>query len=77
MEDFAIKFQDGPLKDGRNGLTVEEVIVEVIKRISLYNSKVPCRENVQAIFGLNDALHYLNERTEDREERRVEGTYEI
>lgn len=77
MEEFAIKFQDGPLKDGRNGLTVEEVIVEIIKRISLYNSKVPCRENVQAIFGLNDALYCLNERTEDRKKRGVEGTYEV
>lgn len=77
MEEFAIKFQDGPLKDGRNGLTVEEAIAEVAKRIWLYNSKVPCKENEQAIIALNDALYYLEQRTKDRKERGVEGTYEV
>lgn len=77
MEEFTIKFQDGFLKDGRNGLTVEEAIAEVAKRISLYNSKVPCRENIQAILALNDALYYLEQRTKDREKRGVEGTYEV
>lgn len=77
MEEFAIKFQDGLLKDGRNGLTVEEAIAEVAKRIWLYNSKVPCKENEQAIVALNDALYYLEQRTEDRKKRGVEGTYEV
>lgn len=77
MEDFAIKFQDGLLKDGRNGLTVEEAIAQVAKRIWLYNSRVPCKENAQAISALNDALYYLEQRTKDREKRGVEGTYEV
>lgn len=77
MEEYAIKFQDGPLKDGRNGLTVEEVIMEIVKRISLYNSKVPCRENIYALEYLNSALNSLEARTEDRKERGVEGTYEV
>ena len=77
MEEFAIKFQDGLLKDGRNGLTVEEAIAEVAKRIWLYNSKVPCKENEQAIVALNDALYYLEQRTKDRKERGVEGTNEV
>ena len=76
MEEYAIKFQDGLLKDGRNGLTVEEAITEIIKRISLYNSKVPCRENIYAIEHLNSALDNLEARTKDREDRGVEGTYE-
>ena len=77
MEEFAIKFQDGLLKDGRNGLTIEEAIAEVAKRIWLYNSKVPCKENEQAIVALNDALYYLEQRTKDRKERGVEGTHEV
>lgn len=77
MEEYTIKFQDGPLKNGRNGLTVEEVIIEIIKRISLYNSKVPCRENIYAMEWLNSALDNLNARTEDREKRGVEGTYKV
>lgn len=77
MEEFTIKFQDGPLKDGRNGLTVEEVITEIVKRISFYNSKVPCRENIYALEYLNSALGSLEARTKDREERGVEGTHEV
>lgn len=77
MEEFAIKFQDGSLKDGRNGLTVEEVVTEVIKRVSLYNSKVPCKENIYALEYLNLALGNLEARTEDRKERGVEETYEV
>ena len=77
MEEYAIKFQDGPLKDGRNGLTVEEAITEIIKRISLYNSKVPCTENIYALEYLNSALGNLEARTKDREKRGVEGTYEV
>lgn len=77
MEEFAIKFQDGPLKDGRNGITVEEAITEIIKRISLYNSKVPCTENIYALEYLNSALGNLEARTKDREKRGVEGTYEV
>ena len=77
MEEYAIKFQDGLLKDGRNGLTVEEAIAQVAKRIWFYNSKVPCKENEQAIVALNDALYCLEKRTKDREKRGVEGTYEV
>ena len=77
MEEYSIKFQDGPLKDGRNGLTVEEVVTEVIKRVSLYNSKVPCKENIYALEYLNLALGNLEARTKDRKERGVEGTLEI
>ena len=77
MEEFTIKFQDGPIKDGRNGITVEEAITEIIKRISLYNSKVPCAENIHALEYLNLALGNLEDRTKDREKRDVEGTYEI
>ena len=77
MEEFAIKFQDGLLKDGRNGLTVEEVVTEVIKRVSLYNSKVPCKENIYALEYLNLALGNLEDRAEDRKECGVEGTDEV
>lgn len=77
MKEFEIKFQDGSLEDGRNGLTVEEVVTEVIKRVSLYNSKVPCKENIYALEYLNLALGNLVARTEDCKERGVDGTYEV
>ena len=40
MEEYAIKFQDGPLKDGRNGLTVEEAITEACIQLGLASTDV-------------------------------------
>lgn len=77
MEEFAIKFQDGPLKDGRNGLQVEEALQQCVERLNKYQSKVPCRENAIAITHIETAILWLNKRTEDRERRGVEGTHEV
>lgn len=77
MEEFAIKFQDGPLEDGRNGLTVEEALMQCIQRLSLLNSKVPCPENCYSMMSIQRAITELEERTRDREKRGVEGTDEV
>lgn len=58
----------------KDGMTIEEVIKAVIKRISLYNSEVPSRYNALAIMNLNSALAELEARTVDRTARGVEGT---
>lgn len=60
--------------ESKDGMTVEEVLKECIKRISLYNSEVPCRENSLAITNMEQALMWLEHRAKDREERGVEGT---
>lgn len=60
--------------ENTNGVTVEDVIEAAIRRISLYNSKVPSRYNVMAMMDLNSALEELNARTVDRTARGVEGT---
>ena len=60
--------------ENKDGMTVEEVIEAVIKRISLYNSEVPSRYNAMAIMNLNSALAELEARTVDRIARGVEGT---
>lgn len=62
--------------ENTNGMTIEEVIEAVIRRISLYNSTVPSRYNAMAIMNLNSALEELNARTMDRTARGVEGTLE-
>ena len=77
MEEYSIKFQDGSLKDGRNGLQVEEALQQCVERLNQYQSKVPCRENAIAITHIETAVLWLNKRTKDREKRGVEGTYEI
>lgn len=79
---LTIKWQDGPLGRGEdrkepNGAFVETVIDAAKKRIESYqNSKFKCRENALAIAKLEDALHWLNSRTQRREQEGVEGTHE-
>lgn len=78
-----IQWQDGPLGNGidqpraePNGAFVEGVIQVAIGRLKFYNSgKFPCRKNSLAITHLEEALHWLEARTRDREERKVEGTH--
>jgi hypothetical protein len=76
-----ISWQNGPL--GRdadriepNGAFVETVIAAALQRIEFYNSgKFACRENSLAITKLEEALHWLNARTNRREKQGVEGTH--
>ena len=78
-----IDWQDGPLAvDGvrrePNGAFVEGVIKAAIDRLEFYNSgKFRCRENSLAITHLEEALHWCNHRTAQREARGVEGTHQI
>jgi len=76
-----IKWQEGPLNiDGvrrePNGAFVEDVIKAAVGRLKHYQaSKFVCRENALAITKLEEALHWLDHRTKDREDRGVEGTH--
>lgn len=76
-----VVWQNGPLNvDGikrePNGAFVETVIAIAVDRLYYYQeSKFKCRENALAITKLEEALHWLNHRTADREKRGVEGTH--
>lgn len=81
---IAIAWQNGPLAvDGMrrppNGAFVEDVIAIALGRINFYQKggggKFACRENALAITKLEEALHWLDHRTRDREARAVEGTH--
>jgi hypothetical protein len=78
-----IEWQNGPLGRGveriePNGAFVEGVIAAALDRIQYYqDSKFKCRENALAITKLEEALHWLNHRTQDRERRVVEGTHGV
>ena len=78
-----IRWQDGPLGRGPdrlapNGAFVEGVIAAALGRLWFYQKEMDgrfsCRENSIAIMKLEEALHWLNARTADREARDVEGT---
>jgi hypothetical protein len=76
-----IRWQKGPLGRGTdraepNGAFVETVLEAARQRIVFYNgSKFRCRENSLAITHIEEALHWLKARTEEREARGVEGTH--
>ncbi len=80
-----ITWQDGPLGRGAdrkkpNGAFVEGVIAAAIDRLKFYQEcnygKFQCRENALAITKLEEALHWMQARTADRENREVEGIHE-
>lgn len=73
-----IDWQDGALGEGNppNGAFVEGVIAAAIDRLQAFqNQKTTCRENALAITKLEEALHWLNARTENRKARGVEGKH--
>jgi len=82
---LSIAWQKGPLGRGAdrkkpNGAFVEDVIAAALGRIQFYQQtsagKFACRQNALAITKLKEALFWLNDQTEEREARRVEGTHE-
>lgn len=80
-----VNWQQGPLGRGEDrqepdGAFVETVIAAAKQRLEFYqtaaNGKFACEENRMAIVHLETALGYMNLRTQQREERGVEGTHE-
>ena len=75
-----ITWQKGPLgRDGArkepNGAFVEGVIQAAVGRLEHFQStRFKCRENALAITKLEEALHWLQSRADDREKRGIEGT---
>jgi len=78
---ISISWQNGPLGRGPdrkepNGAFVEGVIAAALDRLEWYQAtKFKCRENSLAITKLQEALHWCDHRTRDREKRQVEGMH--
>ncbi len=76
-----IDWQNGPFGHGvdqnePNGCLVETVILAAIERLEYYQaSRFSCRENELAITKLQEAIHWLHHRSEERASRHVEGTH--
>ena len=71
-----ISFQNGPVKEyGMNGCTQEDLLKIVIHRLECFQSgSFACEENAWALKECKEALRWLNQRTETRIQRGVEGT---
>lgn len=71
-----VSFQNGPIKEaGVNGVANEDLIAIVIDRLEGFQSgEYACDLNEIAKSHLGSCLKSLRSRTDDREERGVEGT---
>lgn len=78
-----IHWQNGPLGNPLdmtkvNGAFIEGVLEAARQRLEFFqSSKFACRENALALTKIEEALHWLDHRTNNRKVRKVEGTYNV
>lgn len=65
---------EGVFQTVHDGTTNEELILVLIDRIDTLDKRMPSEFNKDALQNLRNALHALQARTADRENRKVEGT---
>lgn len=70
-------YKTNPDGSFENGTTLEEMLRVTIERLKDLNLRFPCRENSIVITKIEEALMWLNKRTEDRKARGVEGQHKL
>lgn len=73
-----IRFQNGALDEvGANGISDESLLAIVEDRLKGFQSgRYACRENAIALTKIQEAMHWLQHRTRERQARGVEGTHQ-
>lgn len=74
-----LSFQNGPIAEaGVNGVTQEVLLAIVADRLrSFQKGPYACRENAIALTKIEEAMHWLQQRTLARMRRGVEGTHAV
>ncbi len=74
-----IEFQNGPIAEvGVNGLTHEVLLAIVADRLrSFQKGPYSCKANARALTHIEEAQHWLQQRTIERMRRGVEGTHTV
>lgn len=76
-----IRFQNGPINAegvGVNGVTHEALIAILCDRLRGFQSgPYACKANEQALIHLEEAQHWLQQRTIERMRRGIEGTHVV
>jgi hypothetical protein len=74
-----VHFQEGPIMEaGINGIMNEDLIAIIIRRLNCFQkTQYACRENDMAIQKLEEAMMWINKRTQERRARKVEGTSKV
>ena len=75
VEQCVLNFQNGGLKEvGANGITDQSLLAIVLDRLRSFNGgQFGCRENSIAITKIEEALLWMEKRSNDRARRNVEG----
>ncbi len=78
---YNIGFQNGPISvdgNGVNGLTHEVLLSIVADRLrSFQKGEYACKANACALTHIEEAQHWLQQRTLERMRRGVEGTHTV
>ena len=79
LEVCTILFQNGPINEvGVNGITQEVLLAIVADRLRSFQAgPYACRENALALTKIEEAQHWLQQRTIARMRRGVEGTHTV
>jgi hypothetical protein len=78
VNSISFTLQSAPIKEvGVNGCQVDTLIYAAMEILKGLNAQFPCKENDAAIDYLYDAITELENRKKDRENRGVEGTFQI
>ena len=74
-----VSFQNGTIpENGVNGVTQEVLLAIVADRLrSFQNGPFRCKENACALTHIEEAMHWLQQRTIARMRRGVEGTHTV
>jgi hypothetical protein len=74
-----IYFQNGPINEvGVNGLTQEVLLAICADRLRSFQAgPYACKANACALTHIEEAMHWLQQRTIERMRRGVEGTHKV
>ena len=77
--DVYIYFQNGPIPEvGVNGVTHEAMLAIIADRLRGFQSgPFYCKANDRALTHIEEAMHWLQQRTIERMRRGVEGTHKV
>jgi hypothetical protein len=77
--ELEILFQNGPIPEkGTNGVTHEALLAIVADRLRCFQAgPYKCKENACALTHIEEAMHWLQQRTLARMRRGVEGTHTV
>lgn len=76
-----IRFQNGPINEDGNGVNgiTHEVLLEIVadRLRSFQKGAYACKANACALTHIEEAQHWLQQRTLERMRRGVEGTHTV